>query len=224
MPNHSAEIETIVRVVLERLRSFSSASLAERVGGERKSDAPSDSLRIAGRLLTLSDLQGRLQGVRRVQVDMRAVVTPSVVDELRERGIGLERFDPESQNDNSQGTTGCRPLVVASAKHQSQLAPLVAALGTTFVTATTLEEETIEHIAELASDPQARVIWYAARPYAAALAAGSQRQLRTVQLPAGDELSRAVEQAQPTLLIIDSARWTPVAVGNLVRSWAKELP
>ena len=47
-------------------------------------------LTLDARVVTTATLHGRLNGVRRVLVNQRAVVTPSVKDELRKRGIRLE--------------------------------------------------------------------------------------------------------------------------------------
>ncbi|MGQ9576620.1 MAG: hypothetical protein ACUVUC_15025 [Thermoguttaceae bacterium] len=49
---------------------------------------------LCGRTISLADLPGRLEGVRRVVVPTGAVVTPSVQDELKRRSISLVRADP----------------------------------------------------------------------------------------------------------------------------------
>ena len=49
--------------------------------------APATVLRLPQRVVTLRLLEGRLQGIARVEVIPRAIVTPLVQDELRQRGV-----------------------------------------------------------------------------------------------------------------------------------------
>ena len=62
-----------------------------------KGNKPSDSseLVVEGSVVSLADLDARLGGVRRVVVSSKAVVTPSVVDELRRRNVTLVRKETE---------------------------------------------------------------------------------------------------------------------------------
>jgi hypothetical protein len=84
---YEALVERIVREVLRRLEAS-----GERVGdnGDASATEPRE-LVIAERVVTLERIAGRLGGVRRVVVRSRAVVTPSVRDELRDRKIELVR-------------------------------------------------------------------------------------------------------------------------------------
>lgn len=50
-----------------------------------------DELTLIDRLITLRDLDGRLKGIRHLLVPAKAIVTPAVVDLLREKGISLRR-------------------------------------------------------------------------------------------------------------------------------------
>ncbi|MGB7324623.1 MAG: hypothetical protein WBD31_07115, partial [Rubripirellula sp.] len=104
MPTAS-EIETIVRVVVERLRGLQSAQVAtsapaselthviEQSSPQTKLVAhigkPNDpqTLSLDSRLVTLEHLRGRLQGIAVLEVVKRAIVTPAVIDSLKDRGI-----------------------------------------------------------------------------------------------------------------------------------------
>lgn len=78
------EIERIVQLVIRRLVA---APTGESAPG-------SQVLELKENVITMVTLAGKLTGVRRLLVDARAVVTPSVQDELREREIVLERRNP----------------------------------------------------------------------------------------------------------------------------------
>ncbi|MCE5301927.1 MAG: hypothetical protein LLF97_02320 [Planctomycetaceae bacterium] len=93
-------IERIVRDVLAELdvaprtavaTAPKTVAIASQVAAPT-SDAQSLTLDV--RVVTMNDLAGRLDSVRRVSVPRRAIVTPSVRDELIRRGIALEWADP----------------------------------------------------------------------------------------------------------------------------------
>lgn len=86
-------IEFIVREVIRRLTAG-----GHQVVSGRSSDAAHGTnaplqrdLRLSERLVTLATLDGRLAGVSRVIVPIRAVVTPAVRDELKRKNIRLEK-------------------------------------------------------------------------------------------------------------------------------------
>ena len=73
------QIEWIVAEVLRRLTR-----------GDSNSQLKSD-LIIVERVVTMRSIENRLPGVTRVVVEPRAVVTPAVRDELKQRQIELVR-------------------------------------------------------------------------------------------------------------------------------------
>ncbi len=79
------EIERIVQEVIRRL------AVAGIRANPNKSDKPDKALTIESRLITLATLEGQLEGINQVIVPPRAVVTPAVKDELRDRKIELTR-------------------------------------------------------------------------------------------------------------------------------------
>jgi len=74
------EIERIVQEVIRRLTS---------AGVQVTKLKPT--LELEDRLVTLASLEGRLEGIRQLVVLPKAVVTPSVRDELRDKKIELVR-------------------------------------------------------------------------------------------------------------------------------------
>lgn len=107
------DIERVVREVLAEMGLALSASASAETPQESPTAAPPagtsvvqacatkpetpepqpqdpHELAIAARIVTMADLSGRLNSVRRVVVAREALVTPAVRDELRRRGIALE--------------------------------------------------------------------------------------------------------------------------------------
>ena len=77
--------ERIVQEVVRRL-------LQRGVAIERPAEAkPPSELRIDAKVVALASLEGKLNGIGRVIVTRRAVVTPAVKDELKDREIELIR-------------------------------------------------------------------------------------------------------------------------------------
>lgn len=77
-----ADIERIVQEVIRRLLSL----------GMQVKTKPQETLAIDDRVISLATIQGRLEGVRQVLVQPKAVVTPSVRDELRYKKIEIVRM------------------------------------------------------------------------------------------------------------------------------------
>lgn len=99
MSQPAIDIERIVREVLAELgiaqtspeTSATKPAIVEAapVANTAESAAKNDELVVTSRLVTMSEIAGRLDSVRRVIVSRGAVVTPAVQDELHRRGIAL---------------------------------------------------------------------------------------------------------------------------------------
>ncbi len=91
------DIQRIVREVMAQLGAASPAVDAATPAGPAdvsRADLPSGrdgDLFVDSRVVTLESIAGRLQGARRLMVPPGALVTPSVRDELRRRGVALVR-------------------------------------------------------------------------------------------------------------------------------------
>ena len=77
------DVEYIIREVIRRLTAM--ANDTARTDG--------DTVKLTERLVTMSTLDGRLANVKRLIVGKKALVTPLVKDELRNRKITLEYAD-----------------------------------------------------------------------------------------------------------------------------------
>jgi hypothetical protein len=80
-------------------------------------------LELSTRLVTMSDIDGRLAGIRKVVVNPKAVVTPAVHDALRLRNISLCRALPVKDT-----TDKSLRLVVVSARSKVDPTPLLNTL------------------------------------------------------------------------------------------------
>jgi hypothetical protein len=80
------QVEWIVAEVLRRLGLLSSNPGATAAPGPATT-----ALAIADKVVTLRSIEGRLSGVQRLVVSRKAVVTPAVRDELKQRHIELVR-------------------------------------------------------------------------------------------------------------------------------------
>lgn len=80
------------------------ASAPRQLGGERKAEEskPAAALALAERVISTAQLDGRLDGVRRVRVRPKAVVTPAARDLLREKKIEIEVAVPSAATDNAK--------------------------------------------------------------------------------------------------------------------------
>lgn len=83
----AADIDRIVAEVVRRLRALAASSTP---ASSQKTEANS-SLNLNEKVITLATLKGRLDGISTLIVSERAIVTPAVKDELRDRKIRWKR-------------------------------------------------------------------------------------------------------------------------------------
>jgi hypothetical protein len=111
MNDTSIDVELVVREVLAQLAaaptSVAPTSVASQpacakrpatavAGGVDQRNETTDhpgTLAVATRVVTMNDVAGRLDSIRRLVVLRQAIVTPAVRDELLRRGIALEQAD-----------------------------------------------------------------------------------------------------------------------------------
>jgi len=77
------DIEYIIREVIRRLTAMANETSRDDGG----------TVKLTERLVTMATLDGRLANMKRLIVVKKAVVTPLVKDELRNRKISLEYAD-----------------------------------------------------------------------------------------------------------------------------------
>jgi hypothetical protein len=106
------DIDRLVREVLAALDGDAAGPLPD---GESKptscTQESGDALVVTARVVTLSELNGRLDSIRRLHVDRKAIITPAVRDELSRRKITLDFVTPACDS-----TGQLRLVAVASGK------------------------------------------------------------------------------------------------------------
>lgn len=216
-PTHS-EIEAIVRAVLKRLHALDAAPAA---AAPVVAVAQSGEVYLDQRLVTLADLRDRWGGLKSLIVPTRCIVTPAAQDELRQRGVVLQRFDRENKQAGSARLANelDRLLIMVPAGKKSEA---ISQLGSHGAGVTTIAQDCSlaltalkNHFAETGK----LCLWSSPRPFAAVRACASVAQVVAVQLSRIDELPLAIEQAQPNVIILDDRSWTASSVANLARMW-----
>ncbi len=131
MADGNVDIEWIVREVIRRLRELQGSPFTN--GNEAKHLAAmpriAGSLEITDRIVTLETLNNRLSGVAHVVVAPQAIVTPAVVDELKDRGVALVRSTAASGQQNGKVAQVRRGPLVAIAVDNFDAAALATLLG-----------------------------------------------------------------------------------------------
>ncbi|HVX59290.1 MAG TPA: hypothetical protein VHC19_01765 [Pirellulales bacterium] len=88
------EIERLVREAIARSGGGNGAANVERIVGEvldrlqAKTSSPLE-LILASRVVTLAEIEGRLEGIKQLVVPAKAVITPAVRDLLRQKKIDI---------------------------------------------------------------------------------------------------------------------------------------
>jgi hypothetical protein len=122
----SLDIERVVREVLAELK-LATAPAAAVAKEAAPAPAPADNggeLSIAAQLVTMTDVSGRLGGIRRVVVTPHAIVTPAVRDELMRKNVALARVATSTRR-----AAGSLRLVLVVANKRFDPASLVESVG-----------------------------------------------------------------------------------------------
>ncbi len=220
-PTHS-EIEAIVRAVLQRLHALDVAPAAAAAAPVvAVAVAPPGEVRLEQRLVTLADLRDRWGSMKSLLVPTRCVVTPAAQDELRQRGVVLQRFDGENKPAGSARLANALQelLIMIPAGKKSEA---IVQLGNQGAEIAAIAQDCSLALSALQyhfSETRKLCLWSSPRPFAAVRACASVSQVAAVQLSRLDELSLAIEQAQPNVIILDDRIWTASSVANLARMW-----
>lgn len=212
------EVEAIVRTVLSRLRSSVDADGAA-------SASELGALRLDQRLVALEHVRDHWNELRVLQVPAICVVTPAVQDELRQRGVALERFTQASGNAaHSESATAAKLLVLVPPNQHAGLARQLSGHQTKLQR---FEEDSIDprltDLRQHLASGTSYALWCTPRPFAAIAQAANELETTGVQLPVLEDLPRAIDQTQPKLIIVDSTRWHTAAISQLVRNWTRSF-
>jgi hypothetical protein len=234
--NQREDIEHIVRLVLERLKALEPAFSAAGTGAAELSSAPAEApttglVQLEQRLVTLEDLRERWPGMKILELPSACIVTPAVLDELRYRGVKLQRRQSSKQptagthNNRSNLTELQALLVMVPAGGKSTLTNSVKLLGGTVQYAAEDCNRAADTVQAHTQASQKYCLWSSSRPFAAMRASAvASGHVAAVQLSRASDLQAAVEQAQPSVLIVDDRQWTADSLLNLARAWMKRVP
>jgi len=90
----AALVERIAGEVLARLTAATPTTAIPTTAKTRSAGGPV--VRLAGRVIAMSDLKQLPKGAREIQVSTTALITPAARDELRERGVRIVRGEQTS--------------------------------------------------------------------------------------------------------------------------------
>jgi hypothetical protein len=131
------DIERIVREVLRRIAEtpgFASKETKTEKPPLRKAPAVKSAqdksrLHLGERVITTAQLDGRLDGVKQVVVQARAVVTPAVRDILRKKRIAIVEGADETEEDNACAARHFLAVVDPAGESGNAAAAVAAELG-----------------------------------------------------------------------------------------------
>ncbi len=94
MPDLSFDIESIVKQVLAEIQAGAGDGVCTLAAAQPKPTEPKSAgavsqLAVSSKVVSLAEVEGRLEGIAQLVVPRGAVVTPSVRDLLREKNIAL---------------------------------------------------------------------------------------------------------------------------------------
>ncbi len=214
----ATQIEDIVRVVVERLRAGVATPLVQ--ASQTKIVEPMvGEVHLSDRVITLESLKEQLSGTKAVVVHPKAVVTPAVKDLLRQQNIRLVRQMP------SAASKSLRPaplLLVTNDKQHSLLSKRVCSQQATTITSSDAAA-TASAIGHNLADGKLGAVWCSDTPFTSVAATYGHANLRAMQLFDLQDLSRAIEQAQPNVLVLDCHRWNAPGIANLIGNWYRSL-
>lgn len=234
----SQEIESIVRMVIDRLRDGlltsgeapvatpSSANSAATKTSATPVNAPvvPGTLIIEDSLISLQSLGDRLSSVTTLQVPKRSVVTPAVQDELRKRKIKLVRgtiVAPKSSS-HQTSTSSSNSAVVMNVIASDAKLKVVRGVNKLITVQSTTDHADTNTLAASLTIGNTRTLWCSALPFSAAISLASQApRLRSITLAHAADLQRAVREADPHVIVLDEKHWTSFQVARLVQAWSQ---
>lgn len=211
------ELERIVREVLRRLREL---EIAKVVSAESVATPTlPNTLTLVERLVTLGTLKGKLDGVARVVVPAKAVVTPAVRDELKTRKISLEYAAKSSGQKNE---TKRLLLAVATQYNPAALAQRMSATGTKIelVKVTDWKDAVGKMTLELKRTQTCGVI-LTDRPAAVACHANRDGAIRAAVASDLRGMKEAAQSLDANLLVVDPAMHSLHMLEKLLEEYAK---
>ena len=192
------EIDRIVREVLRRLRVLQPQSNTPEAG---KASANGAVLQLPGRIISLAQLSGRLNGVRQVQAAKGAIVTPAARDLLRQQKITL------TESNSTQKPSAARRLVAGMAETNFDPTGLIQAMNDEQIEAEHLARTGLVSIAGELAERVARdgalALLLTEQPAAALCLANRRTAVRAAQAGCVRSLRDAVGEIGVNFLVVN---------------------
>lgn len=219
------EIDRIVREVIRRLRDGAGGPNAVEMNrGQTESatatvstppQSPGD-LRVEDRVVSLAAVDGRLEGMRRLITRRDAVITPSVRDEIRERGIELVRGGGSETDSIASPRSALAVVGEASSQLIGALVPLFDRVDR-FVDGDLVTA--IQRLARGLRDHGGVGVLVTTQPAAAQHLAGRVEAVRLTLAVDERTVREATEMIGANLLVVDAQRRDATTAASLVRQF-----
>ena len=197
-PSQAATLEWIVQEVVRRLQMRTSEERVAKTPAAQNT-AGGGELVLEDRLVAWQTLRDRLDGVRKVVVPARAVITPRLRDELAQRGIVLVR-----QGDGTLAATA--PLVLVDDTESVDLERWSRELKASAAERFTCRRRLLRWLEERLNLGEAAV-WWTDRP-ASAVCRANQSGVPALAPCDTEQWRDALEEANIRCLVLDTRRWT----------------
>jgi hypothetical protein len=221
MNEHGWDLDRIVAEVVRRLQTRLANSGETSAAKEARTEpqaAEKHDLSVEERVVTLTAIHGRLNGVRRLLVRRDAVVTPSVRDELRKRSIAIERGNGPPATDVQQPS-----LVVAVAETDYDAAALLVQVRGTLVQTRGLKA-TVAELAKRVRENQQLAVLVTDRAAPALCLANRHDGVRAA-LGGNAAMARdAVQSVGANLLVIDPEERNLAELAGTIREYQRGGP
>jgi hypothetical protein len=224
-------VEWIVAEVLRRLEKLAdapaatqpppTASLPPVSPPKPNNHRNATDLVVEGRVVSLATIGDRLPGKKRLVVSAVAVVTPSVRDELRKRGVQLQRTGDAVST--ALPTISLLVVVSSSTPAAERLASQASQLGCESVECSDLQAAAAQFSEQLGRTDSTG-IWLSEEPLVAACLANRDCQIRASVANDLTQVQAARSALGTNLVVVDPRRVTEFQWKQIVAELGRNLP
>jgi hypothetical protein len=223
MAGQQRDIEWIVGEVMRRLmdvhRAGEETTTKKPPAVNRQTQAPGQ-LWLSQRVVTMAQLDGRLDGVRQVVVPVRAVVTPAVRDTLRKKRIAIV-----SESKHTGTATGRDKYTIGVADPANEFGAAVAAVSTELGDVASLETDcvikAVRGVTEEVASGRSAGVLLTRQPSVALCLANRQAGVRAAWAVSAAAVAEAAECLGANLLIVNPASHGVYELRVMAREFAK---
>ncbi len=171
--------------------------------GHRQGSAPATVVELTTRVITLDELNGKLEKAKQITVPPRAVITPAARDELNRRGIAIGYAVVTTTNKTRQ------TFMWGQADTNYESARLIDALARERIAIEPLAQTGLAHVIDELGDEITKggkpAVLLTGKPAVALCLANRRRGVRAVMAQSVATTMQAVRAAGANLLVVDPA-------------------